>query len=289
MAYFKASKVREKRAKKPIAGGVMAPSAGLRIWYQGQLLDLADVMLNDYASEIAAELKNSAVQKFFATDASAASILKSLMARLFTKWERVFGNAASKLSKEFVDKSDGYAKASAFNSLSIAGIEQPIHAYNENVNATLGAYQTYNHTLITGIHADVHEKIYTAVMLSLTSPNPEEQGTSGILNALNSVGGFTRKRAELIARDQTSKLYASLSDKRLEENGVEEFEWLHSAAGKEPRESHELMDGHIFKLNDPRMWTVGGEFHLKKGDLGPPGWAIRCRCKKRPVIFKYAD
>lgn len=285
MAQFRAKKVRERQPPKRVTGGVLAPSAAIRIWYQGQLLDLADVMINDYAREIAAELKNSVVQKFFAQDASPSSLMKNLMARLFTKWERVFSKSAAQLSKEFADKSSQYADASTFNSLSIAGIEQPTHAYNENVTSTLGAAQAYNHTLITGIHADVHEKIYTAVMLSLTSPDPQQQGASGILNALTEVGGFSRKRAELIARDQTSKLYASLSDQRMEENGVEEFEWMHSAAGKEPRESHEKMDGHIFKLRDPRLWQVGGEFDLKKGDLGPPGWAIRCRCKKRPVII----
>lgn len=263
----------------------MAPSAAIRIWYHNQLLDLAEKVVNDYAAEIAVGLKNPIVQKHFAQDATASSVFKSLLARLFAKWERVFSRSAETLSKEFVEKSDEYAGFSTFNSLSTAGVEQPTRAYNSNVTNTLGASQAFNHTLITGIHQDVHERIYTAVMLSLTSPDPEAQGTSGIYNALMKTGEFAQNRAALIARDQTAKLYSSLSDERMAQNGVEEFEWLHSSAGKEPRVSHQKMDGHIFKLDDPRLWSVGGEFDLKKGDLGPPGWAINCRCRKRPVII----
>lgn len=276
---FAASKVRVKQPPKRMRGGVMQQSAAIRIWYHNRLLNLADACVNDYAAEIAEELKNSIVQRFFAQDATASSLFKSLLARLFTKWEKAFEREAAAASKEFVEKSDEYATFSTFNSLSAAGIEHPTRAYNANVTETLGAAQTFNHTLITGIHQDVHERIYKAVMLSLTSPNPEEQGTSGIYNALIDTGEFARNRAKLIAVDQTSKLYCALSDERMEQNGVEEFEWLHSSAGKEPRESHVEKDGMIFKLNDPRLWEG------KKADQGPPGWAIHCRCKKRPIII----
>lgn len=282
---FQASKQRKRQPPKRMTGGVMTPSAALRIWYHNQLLNLTDEMVNDYAAEIAGELKHSIVRRHFAQDATASSLFQGLLARLFTKWDAVFTRSADALSKEFVEKSDQYAASSTFNSLSTAGVEQPTRAYNSNVTNTLGAAQALNNTLITGIHQDVHERIYTAVMLSLTSPNPEEQGTSGIYNALVKTGEFAHNRATLIAQDQNSKLYASLSDERMAQNGVEQFEWLHSGAGKEPRLSHYKMDGHIFKLDDPRLWQTGGEFDLKKGDLGPPGWAIHCRCRKRPVII----
>jgi uncharacterized protein with gpF-like domain len=276
---FTASKERKRQPPKRVVGGVMAPSAAIRIWYHNQLLNLADAVVNDYAKEIAVELKNSIVQKHFAQDATASSILKGLMARLFAKWEKVFSRSADTIAKEFVEKSDEYATFSTFNSLSTAGLDHPTRAYNSNVANTLGAAQAFNHTLITGIHQDVHERIYTAVMLSLTSPNPEEQGTSGIFNALMKTGEFAQNRAALIARDQTSKVYSSLSDERMLQNGVEEFEWLHSSAGKEPRLTHVEKDGMIFKLNDPRLWEG------PKKDQGPPGWAINCRCRKRPVII----
>ena len=256
----------------------MVPSAAIRVWYLKRMRGVVNAMLEDYNARIRETLKDEDVRRFFARDASASSLLRALMSRLQFYWERIFNRFAEETADEFIRRSNEYANASTWHSLSIAGIKAPILAYNMNILNTLGAARNFNHTLITGIQADVHEKIYTAVMLSLTSPNPEEQGESGIFAALRDVGGFAENRMKLIARDQTSKLYTSLSEERMEQNGVEEFEWMHSAAGKVPRPTHVEKDGKIFKLNDPRLWTG------PKADQGPPGWAINCRCGKRPII-----
>jgi hypothetical protein len=282
---FQASTKRERKPPEPVAKGqALIPSAAIRIWYQGTLYDITEAMIEDYRKGIEDALKDDTVKRTFAMDATAASILTAILAKLWKRWTHVFMGFAAATAKEFVRKSDEHAKASTWASLSAAGVNEPRATYNQNVMNTLGAAQTFNNTLIKGIHEDAHEKIFSAVMLSLTSPNPEQQGASGIANALREVGDFTKGRIKLIAEDQTSKLYSSLSDEHMRQNGLEEFEWMHSSAGKEPRLSHVKMDGHIFRLDDPRLWEVGGEFGLKKGDLGPPGWAIFCRCRKRPII-----
>ena len=241
-------------------------------------------MIAEYRKEIAEALKAPSVEKFFATDAAATNALTAVMTRLQSRWFKIFSAFAERTSAEFIKRVEEGATKQTLMSLSTAGVDQPRAAYSSNIANTLQAGREFNDTLIKGIQADVHEKVHNAVMLSLTSPNPEEQGQSGIENALKEIGGFSKDRIRLISEDQTSKMYSSLSDERMRENGIEEFEWAHSSAGKHPRESHQKMDGHIFKLNDPRLWQVGGEFDLKKGDLGPPGWAIRCRCRKIPII-----
>jgi len=276
---FKASKKRERKAPEPVGKGTaLIPSAAIESWYRKRLEAMSTAMVKDYKEQINNTLDHAAVQEFFATDAAATSAFKKVMEKLDQKWSDVFRGFAKSTSKEFVDKSDEHATATTRWSLSTAGIEQPRAAYNENIANTLTASQDFNNTLIAGIQEDVHEKIYTAVMLSLTSPDPEKQGQSGIEAALREIGGFAKNRAKLIAQDQTSKLYSSLSDQRMEENGVDEFEWMHSSAGKVPRHTHVEKDGMIFKLNDPRLWEG------PKADQGPPGWAIRCRCRKIPVI-----
>lgn len=282
---FKASKKRERKTPNAIVRGKpMIPSAAVEEWYRGQLNLVAAAMIEDYRLEVGRALKNPNVETFFATDAAAATVFKDVLRRLDKKWKDIFEGFASKTSAEFVDKSDEHSKASAWFCMSNMGIEAPKMAYTSNISNTLEAAVSFNHTLITNIQEETHEKIFSAVMLSLTSPSPEQQGQSGITNALKDIGGFTKDRIKLIARDQTSKIYSSLSDERMEQNGLDEFEWMHSSAGKVPRESHMNMNGHIFKLNDPRLWETGGEFDLKKGDLGPPGWAINCRCRKIFVI-----
>jgi SPP1 gp7 family putative phage head morphogenesis protein len=282
---FVASKKRERQKPEPVSKGLaIGPSTAIRIWYKNQLRMITAAMIDDYKQSLAVALQHEDVEKLFAEDSAPSAIFKFVLRRLQDKWKRVFNGFAKEIAKEFVRQSDDQVNASTYHSLSVAGVKAPTIEYNDNVRNTLGAAVSYNHTLITGIGEDIHEKIYSAVMLSLTSPNPEEQGTSGIQNALRNIGDFSDNRIDLISRDQTSKLYASLSDERMRQNNVDEFEWMHSGAGKEPRESHARMDGEIFKLDDPRMWEVGGEFGLKKSDLGPPGWAINCRCRKRPVI-----
>lgn len=276
---FKASKKRERKAPEPIAkGSVMNPSAPIRIWYQGRMYDIIEAMVDDYKEQVGKALQNENVKEVFATDAAANSTFQKVLDRLSRKWTDIFSGFAKTASKEFVDKSEEYSKISSVFSMNTLGIEQPKISYQKNIQNTLSAAVDYNHTLITNIQADVHEKIYTAVMLSLTSPNPKEQGQSGIENALREIGGFAKGRAKLIAEDQTSKLYSALADERLAENGVEEFEWMHSSAGKTPRQTHLARDGIIYKLDDPRFWEG------PKSDQGPPGWAIHCRCRRRPVI-----
>lgn len=281
---FKASKVRQRRVFPVGRGTAVAPNAGVREWYEKRMWALTKSMIDDYRATLRAAVEHPDVEPFYATDDTASEKMSNTMKRLKAKWSRIFGAFAEETAKTFAEKCEKSATASTLHSLSVAGVKWPTATYNEAVKNTMGAAVEFNHTLITNISEEVHEKIYNAVMLSLTSPVPEQQGTSGIENALKEVGGFSKKRIELIARDQTAKLTSSLSDERMEENGVEEYEWAHSSAGKTPRESHKAMNGHVFKLDDPRVWKEGGEFNLKKGDLGPPGWAINCRCRRIPLI-----
>jgi SPP1 gp7 family putative phage head morphogenesis protein len=279
---FKASKKRERRAPEPVGKGKpLIPSAAIRSWYQSKMDALAATMIADYRKEITEALEHPEVEAFYTADA-ADSVFQRIMRRLNKKWMDVYNGFASKYAPEFVEKVDDHSKSSTWFSLSAAGVKEPRMTYNTNVAATLGASTDFNHTLITNVQKEVHEKIYSAVMLSLTSPNPEEQGASGIQNALREVGKFSKNRIELIARDQTSKLYSSLSDERMKQNGCYHFEWLHSSAGKVPRQTHVDKDGEIFSLDDPRLWEG------PKADQGPPGWAINCRCRKVPV-FGYRD
>ena len=279
MAAFKASKVRARKAPMPVGRGKpITPSVAIESWYEKQLSGMTKAMIRDYKEKLSEAMKAPEVQKQFAQDASATSIFTSVLNLLRRRWDNIFENFASQLSPEFVEKTEEAATSQTLFSLRAAGVNQPKATYNEGVQHILQSSIDYNHTLITGIGQEVHEKIYDSVMLSLTSPDPEQQGMTGITNALREVGGFSEKRIKLITKDQTSKMYSSLTADRMAENGVEEFEWLHSSAGKVPRHSHVEKNGQIFKINDPRLWEG------PKSDQGPPGWAINCRCRAIPVI-----
>ncbi len=282
---FQARKTRERRKPDPVAKGKpLPPSAAIRVWYDRQLTDITNAMLADYEKEINEAFDRPEVEHYYAQDAAANDFFQFVFKRLQKKWSDIYKGFAAKYATEFVDKIDTHSKAATWFSLSAAGVRQPKTTYTTNVENILGGSVDFNHTLITGIQQDLHDKLYKSIMLSVTSTVPERQGSSGIQNALKEAKIFSKDRIDLITRDQTSKINASLSSERMKQNGVTHFEWMHSSAGKVPRESHVKMDGEIFEVDDPRLWQVGGEFGLKKGDLGPPGWAINCRCRAKPVI-----
>ncbi len=277
---FVASKERKRRKPKPPGvGKALGSSAALRIWYQNAIWDATQRMIEDYRNCIKEAMRQDEVKQLFGTmDASPFKIFNTVLAFLDSKWTDYFSEFAKNISKEFIEKSDQHAKSSTFYSLSAAGVEHPTAAYNDAVVNTLQTSRDFNYTLITNIQKDTHESLYKSIMLSLTSPNPEEQGASGIANALKEVGITSKKRVDLIARDQTSKVYSALSTERMQQNGVEYFEWAHSAGGKVPRQSHIDKDGVVFKVDDPKLWEG------PKADQGPPGWAINCRCRAIPLI-----
>ena len=282
---FRASKERRRKDPDPVGRGTpIVPSAAIERKYKAQIDSFVIAMMADYREQLKNAFENPDVEAFYAQDATAAGVFKKILKRLDEKWKNVFEGFASKASREFAGGVDTAATATALHSLSVAGVKEPKAMFNQYVQNTLEAAIDFNHTLIVNLQQEAHEKIYTSVMLSLSSPNPDEQGMTAIENAVKDAGIDAKDRVKLIARDQTSKLYSALADDRCRENGVDEYEWAHSSAGKVPRESHKKMDGHIFKLDDPRLWQTGGEFDLKKGDLGPPGWAINCRCRRIPII-----
>lgn len=276
---FHASKKREKSAPEPVAkGSQLRPSAAIRDWYDVQLNRLIISMIEDYRREINRVFEHPDVEEFYSGDASPTAQFKKTLNGLNERWKKIFKGAARTLGTRFTEKVDAHSKTTMTNSLSVAGIVEPRMQYNKNVLETLSASTEFNHTLITNIQAEAHDRIYDVIMLSLSSPNPDEQGQPAIIKHLTEVEEMSKKRAELIARDQTAKVYSSLNTERMRQNGIQKFQWIHSSAGKVPRPSHVAKDGEIFTLDDPRLWTG------PKADQGPPGWPINCRCTMVPVL-----
>lgn len=105
-----------------------------------------------------------------------------------------------------------------------------------------------------------------------------------LTDRLQSLGKITEARADFIARDQTAKLTASLTQARQEENGVEEYTWRTSKddrvvgdpGGKYPEGSeghmdHYSRDGEVFRWDSPPP-------------DGHPGEAFNCRCYAKAKV-----
>jgi SPP1 gp7 family putative phage head morphogenesis protein len=87
--------------------------------------------------------------------------------------------------------------------------------------------------------------------------------------------GISERKARLIARDQTAKLNANLTELRQREIGVEEYVWA-TALDERVRPSHKLNEGKTFRWDKPPK-------------TGHPGFEINCRCQAIAVMDKLLD
>ncbi len=105
-----------------------------------------------------------------------------------------------------------------------------------------------------------------------------------LLEQIQHLGQVDRKRARLIARDQTSKLTGVLNRTRQNSIGISEYIWrtvkdnrvVGKPGGRYPKPSkahgnHYERDGKVFRWDSPPP-------------DGHPGWAIQCRCYAEPVV-----
>lgn len=80
-----------------------------------------------------------------------------------------------------------------------------------------------------------------------------------------------RSKADLLARDQTSKLNGDLTKLRQVEAGVQDYKWR-TVGDDAVRDNHASKEGVTFKWSDPPAET------------GHPGQDFQCRCYAEPII-----
>ena len=92
----------------------------------------------------------------------------------------------------------------------------------------------------------------------------------------------TRARADLIARDQVSKLNGQLTEIRQRSVGVETYIWR-TGRDERVRDSHDVLEGMLCRWDDPTVYSDdGGETWKSRSSIGGeeahPGQPVNCRC-----------
>lgn len=165
-----------------------------------------------------------------------------------------------------VEETDNQLMRSVANALGIsidlvAGIKQ-MSVQNDIEAATLANVQ-----LIKDIPRQAVEKLKNSVLNDVAMGRRYEDVAADIERQLD----VTESRAKLIARDQMSKVNASITETKQTALGITSYQW--STSGDERvRESHRDKNGRIFRWDDP------------PGDTGHPGDDYQCRCVAIPVI-----
>lgn len=266
------------QTRKPelIRGGVLNNPTVVSAKYQSKLDVLIDRMADEVQTELVRFFHEPHAQQYFAQDASVASQARILTNYLTRRFNKLFADQAPDLADEqanAVDKASSTALHSSLQKLS-GGLSLPTTTLAGELTDILSASVTANVALIKSISQQYLTGVQGAVMRSITTG----QGLHDLIPFLEKHKGITKRRAAMIAGDQTRKAYNNLNRGRMEKVGLAEFGWLHTGGSQEPRKLHQDYNGRIFRFNDLPV------IDEHTGEKGIPGQLINCHCRMFTVL-----
>lgn len=267
----------EQRGGAVFYGKPLIPNAGPQERYKKAMLVQMNRMIAETQRSVAQLYATHEPQLKTGLDASMASQARVLTNRLARKFNIIFNRLAPNLAKRTIEQINRAASAGLHASLKEAsgGLSLQTTVITGRVREVTKAAVAENVGLIKSIPQEYFKKIQGTVMRSITGG----RGSADVFNMIEHIGKVTRDRAELIARDQTSKTTTALNAARMTDLGIKKFEWLHSGGGKEPRPLHKnVLNGNIYSLADPPVIDDRTE------EKGLPGQLINCRCRMIPVL-----
>lgn len=133
------------------------------------------------------------------------------------------------------------------------------------------AFSVQNSTLIKSMKEDAIKRVSSWAAEAVRSGGRAED----MRKALQKQFAISKRKADLIARDQVGKLNADITQTRQMALGVDEYRWRGVMDSRE-RPEHVAREGKKFKWSKPP-------------EDGHPGQPIRCRCNAEPVLTGLLD
>ncbi|MHA3599371.1 phage head morphogenesis protein [Yersinia enterocolitica] len=258
------------------------PSKRAEVWYRDRLTEF----INSMTQMVIDELERPTLTD--APDTSALSVtarLSRIMQRLASiSVEEIASRIASGLVSRanFQNKEQTQRTYSEAFGIDLTGMlgdgairEKMADAVRENV----GLITSIQTDFINDIN-DIGEKVFGNLFEGGRSEN--------LINIIRARGDVTLSRAKFIARDQTSKLNAELTEARSNALGLDVYEWSGTGDERE-RKSHFVLNGMLCKYSDPTVYSDDGGKTWKKRSsigafIGKPGEDYQCRCLSLPYV-----
>ncbi|MFF0930832.1 phage minor head protein [Proteus mirabilis] len=260
----------EVRRKKP-SDAIMPEiktSEAIHAWYYKELMqilkdirkELDEVLINEYHGKAKKALANDGISDWIAHVAD----------YMLDKWNRRLNSISEEVAKDFIDKTVGNYDARFATMLRRKGFTVRMQNSERTLDA-LRAAMGENVGLIKSIGTEYLSKVQMHVWQSVTGGYDLATLTDNLAHDFH----IARNRARTIARDQANKAHAVIEQARRKELGIKEAIWIHSHAGKQPRESHVKAHGKKFDIE--KGMYIDGEWIL-------PGEKINCRCGSKAIL-----
>jgi uncharacterized protein with gpF-like domain len=239
-----------KRQPKAKPNGVVLkpirPGLGIEVMYRKRLDTLLQKIHASVLWWVAAEYKKH--PPAMAQDSSPIEFLTRLMRGLRNRWMKKINETAPKLAEYF---------ASAINKRSDAQLKKILKdggwtinfQRTKAMNDVWAASVAENVSLIKSIPETYLRQVEETVSRAFANGYNLKRLTDELQERFK----VSKKRASLIARDQSNKLSGQMSRVRMIENNITTARWAHAGAGarKHPRKTHlHLMNGQEFDLRE---------------------------------------
>lgn len=260
----------EQRGGATFTGKPLFPPDAVEARYKRALDAMVDRMTRATAREIEKLFKSSAAREAgMTTDASFASMAAKLVKELQRRFNILFSKSAGGLAEALAHGISRQAAVGLGQSLKevSGGVTLKTDVVSGAVADVVKASVKQNVALIKSIPSKYFLEIEGAVMRSIQTG----KGMADLQPHLEKQYGVTKRRAALIARDQTSKATTAINRARMQGLGVKKFKWLHSMGGKEPRPLHkDVLNGNVYSFDDLPVIDEA------TGERGLPGQLINC-------------
>lgn len=258
--------MKQQKTAKPVFA-----NRGTAIRYRKAIEKEIELMFNSLEYWLSAAYnKNNPLLVDIAQDASPVETVKRVFAKLAKYWTDRFNQRAAEISAYHIGRMFRTSDKALQQSLKDAGwsvdfiMTKPMQdALNANITANVG--------LIKSIPSQLLPQVEGIVMHSYSTG----RDLKTMVDDIRALHPVSKKRAALIARDQSNKANAVVNQTRCLELGITEAKWMHSSAGKKPRPSHVKAHGTVFDI--AKGCHIDGEY-IQPGEL------INCRCTSRAVL-----
>ena len=284
--------------KQILKSDVFKYSPALERQYRIELKGLVDKMLKDVADHIVNAYRKNKDGFTVVTDGAFSNIDDELKA-LEKKYREIFARQGELVAKRMVMRQLKYSRSSfkkIMAKLMPKDEEIPTLAgriISRDMEQVIKASIMENVSLIKSIESKYFEQITGSVARSMQAGGSIKQLREEILH----YNGMTRRRADIIANDQTRKAYMSINLRNMSKAGIQKVEWVHSGGGYTVREYHYRkwdgvsgkddgrpngLNGYIFDIDKPPV------IQLQQGKQpevrGYPAQLPNCKCVLRAVV-----